>query len=115
MPEGHASRLEEGAKKIGYRPDNHPQSGHHVTSKGTELHAELPLKKMHPGWGAGRDCSVIEFVWLLGPIPSLQDPWRILHGPSPKPPRGVVRNCQDKQRVPTSASARVAIEQQGQG
>jgi hypothetical protein len=34
----------------------------------------LPLKKLHGGRGAGRDCIVIEGVGWLGPIPSLQNP-----------------------------------------
>src|ERR1700681_4774898 len=41
----------------------------------------LPLKEVHSGRGTGRDCSVIECVWWLGPIPSLQNPWCILYIP----------------------------------
>jgi hypothetical protein len=48
-------------------------SGHGVASNGTEQNPEAPLKKVHAGRGTGRDCSVIEDVGWLGPIPSLQN------------------------------------------
>jgi hypothetical protein len=54
---------------------------------------KVPLKKEHGGREAGRDCILIELVSFLGPIPSLQDPWRIQQELCPKPPEGVVGNC----------------------
>jgi len=43
-----------------------------LQARGQSKMLMLPLKKVHDGREAGRDCSVIEFVLSLGPIPSLQ-------------------------------------------